>query len=307
MLKVITTIFISILLSNAIFAAPPFIITPHQNITNAQIESYLQTWADEAKYNPFELSMLLIAAGTQRNKTLYHEAFNNFLNSLQLTMDLKNTKQAIAQLQQVADELDQPLSYYTWLLSRAMIAAQRFNDQVQADLLAQLTRQLLITHAVNDSYNGRAWSYLLRYYSQQQPELYQRYRHHVYRFINQLEIQHVNPIDILWARVLELQAAAQAKDTALYHDITTMLAGNTHTQWSDRFKHLPRREYPAWALSLARLAAITMQDVSAYQNLQQPLKQAMASSRNSSDVVLAWVNEQLALIIAAQHPNTKTT
>lgn len=110
--------------------------------------------------------------------------------------------------------------------------------------------------------------------------------------------------DAIWAWIMVLQAAANVSDTSMYNHALSQLkvVAQQNTVADALSKGLLRssasNDYSAWALAIARLAAITIGDTKLFADLDAPTTAAITAAEQANakaEVLLAQVNNQLAL------------
>lgn len=242
------------------------------------VSSNMEVLSREAKDDQYRLGMVLYASAKQGDEKLYRKTL------LSMTKDEKDSKQN---------------SYNAWQLGRVLLAADCINDSTTVkSTLSELKTLLADTNTPKDAFTAWAWGYLaalnddeyklaknnILTSAQILTEQYQKAKDNSQESKTALQAK---LSDALWALVMNAQAAANAKDGEAFQFIleqikkitgqnTVALALSTGLQ-----RLSDSNDYPAWALSIVRLAAATIGDQALYKELEQPLQESIQGAKNA--------------------------
>lgn len=265
-----------------------------KNYIKTQLDSLLSSTAKDA----YLLSMPLLISGELGNKDLYASSLN--------------------QMNQAMDQMpSNPLK--AWLYGRMLLAAHSIGDTETVTKVQSTLKTLLEQLNQDDSTRqDRFTVWALGYIAALDKSEFDVAKNRMMEGADNLtkEFFKVNSSsvseekkqearsDALWAWVMISQAAANAHEKDHYEQaIKQMLLITQQSSLGDALtKGLLRtaasNDYPAWAISIVRLAAQTMGDKTQYDDLLAPLNASISGAKNENKVqetLLAMVNAYLAL------------
>lgn len=221
------------------------------------ITSELNSLVDLAEPDAYELSMPFIIAATVNGQEPYQALNEKMLAALK---DLPEN------------------SFKDWMRGRYLFADKTMNGGVtQSDMLSTLSKNLSDAKTV-DNYTAWAWGYLGNLNSGSQSKMVEA----VTAFSDSAT---ANSSDKLWAWVMVMQASANAGNQTAY-DMSISRINSLGGVAS-----VPESDFPAWAISLARIASATMNDPVYFSSLQASMDAAMASARALEQSAIASQNK----------------
>lgn len=231
-----------------------------------------------------------VATAMFGGRTEFASAVVHLFNHLGLIDDLSGN-----QIQDLRDNFltslnsaEQPVNYWTWLASQ-LISPESNDDEHYPDGTSLVLKILDDPNASKTTFHAWSWGYLVTYYASHSLEQYNQYKEKMLAASDEIAEQPSDLGDVLWARVVDLQAAAIAHDWDTYSLILNHMKRDAK-QKTDlaALESIPSNEYRAWAISLTRLAAATIGDNKTYNYLESPLQTCMQTSKDKTDKVLAW-------------------
>lgn len=286
MVKKISLLLLGTFLFTAIFADTPLTIqtTPAQ-ITPAPLTQAPLSTDNTTSLAAEKLTLPLLTSALSRNYGQYATLLSRILEEL-------NTN------------ADPHFSYQAWILGRVLLAASYMKDSNTADKVANLMLRLLQDNATeHNEYYAWAWAYLVNYYSDQ-PELYEKYKTEMLNSADYYVTEAPKQLsNIVWARVLEALAAANAKDAVQYEVIVNSIKADTKQKnLLNALNTIPDHDYQAWAKAMLAEAAAKVNDLKTYDAIKPTLEQALAAPSENNNYSLQEGNilAKLTLDLAEQ-------
>lgn len=227
----------------------------------------------------YQLSVLLLVSANE-NKQDYENVRNEMLRALDKMTPEQNSKKA-------------------WLLGRVLVAAKTMYDWeiLGGSTRATLRNLLNDPTTTKDEYSAWAWGYV----ADDGKVDYNRYKTDMMRAATDLTSQYEQPekiegvlslSSVLWAWVMDLQAAADANDKETFKEILSRIKSITgeKTLTNAFSKGIPEDDYQAWALSIVYSSAQKINDCDArwdLYNLLADSKQRLL--QKSKDTIGEWV------------------
>ncbi|MEO8402162.1 MAG: hypothetical protein ABI597_10275 [Gammaproteobacteria bacterium] len=249
---------------------------------------HIQSEFQKAKDDAYLLSMPLVASAVQGDKKLYQRILPTMLKALKSFPQEKK-------------------SFKAWMLGRVLLAADLMNDKTAVEKICEELKALLKDKDMSkDRLSAWAIAYLAGLnnaeYTNEKENMIDASHALTKEFI---EGKNTSTTDAMWAWVMSLQAAANANDRETYDLCLQQMLELTHENSivAAISKGLKKDDYPAWALSIVSLAATNMKEEALFQSLQQPLSDAIQSSKDaghSQDMMLAKVNMEVAKLRASK-------
>lgn len=200
---------------------------------------------------------------------------------------------SLSQKIQTAMESSEDNAFKAWLLGRRLLAADLIKDsstldQLQLDLSTLLSKLKFNSHQyASQNYAMYSWAicYLARLNTKEYNVRSQELQSTIvnlensYKKMRQNESMQESELhdmlsNVVWAQIMALTAAANVEDRKIYTDILQQIKSITGQDniTSAIENSLTRTDsssdYPAWALSLIRYAAVQLQDEVMYAELQ---------------------------------------
>jgi hypothetical protein len=277
-------------------------VTNLKNVNFADRASILEganTLLANANGDAYQLSLPLLISAHLGDEKLYHDSSTK--------MDTAMQSPALGTANQN--------SFRAWMYGRMLIAAKNMGDQTNADkTLIHLKNVLNDKNTYSDRFTAWAWGYLASFNDQE----YQAAKNEMELLAAKLTAHYVDVnksnesadkkqearSDALWAWVMNAQAAANANDMGIYHHALERMQFITgeHTVSDALSKGLLRtsasNDYPAWAIGMTRVDAITILDRKLYMELDDTLKNSIDASikaQAKAETFLAQVNREWAL------------
>lgn len=268
---------------------------PERLSTIEGVNELLKTAKDDA----YLLSMPLLTSAILSDKEHYQKVLHDMTHAMQKNPPEKNQ-----------------YSFYAWLYGRVLLASLHIDDgETIANTQKQLKTLLQNENTAKDRFSAWALGYLATLNTHEYSRLRMDMREAgdlltTYYFeIRDDKKSHTDKIqearsDALWAWVMFLQAAAIYDDYAFYqYSLEQMKRISNESQVSLALaKGLLRtsasNDYPAWAMAMTRLAAVTIADQTLYAELEKPLLKSIDDAKLAqakAEVILAQVNNQLAM------------
>lgn len=256
-------------------------------------EQWIPLLDQKAGTDPYQRSIPLLVAAMQNNKAQYNVVLPEMLNNL----GIRDPQQAYT-LEEIEPFVQKKGENYTaWLLGRILLSAKLMHDSSTANKVSLLMQTLLDEAPLQvDAYQAWAQGYLATFFAD--TEQYTKYRQRMLTATDAIKSQ-ASASDLTWARLVDLQAAAIAKDNTTYRTILHTLQNDHATLHEALSKVIPKNDYRSWAISLARLAAAEMSDFSTYRELSNALeitldKDLSSQHNNLADNALTLATMQLA-------------
>lgn len=200
-----------------------------------------------------DFSMALLNASMLNEKILYDETKALLLKEINL-----NQSKSIEENIETIKKHPKP-TLVAWVIGRVVMAANTINDIETAKYYSELLDTFLKDKSIdNDAFKTWAGGYLLGYYANTNNEKYIATKIKVEESTNVLIQTNNNPF-ILWALVMNLQAAAFAKDEEFYNGIVDQMKSQTgKDSLADAIQTMPTQNYPAWATAITMYSATLM-------------------------------------------------
>jgi hypothetical protein len=230
----------------------------------------LNTLFVESQKDAYQLSMPLMIAGMLPDRALY--------TIIEYYMNIEMKKQ------------EEEGTYTDWLRGRILLADYALHGKItRNDILIPLQRHVEFSKT-SDNFMAWAAGYLAA--------VDYRYKDKMLSIVNEFTAnQQAARSDKLWAWVLVLQAAGNARDTGTYLRALDQInaIGEKSSAGESLLNGLSSSsDYPAWAIAVARLAAANMGDTGYFEMLDGPMKQALKNT-GRAEKLLAEVNNRLAI------------
>lgn len=281
---------------------------PQQSIVNAEIASLSQ----QAKNNEYRLGMVLLESAQVGNETLYQQTLHKMQTVL--ANDDKNAQQ---------------YSYKTWRLGRILLAADSIGDVTTATkAAAELKKLLADANTQKDAFSAWAWGYLAALnkteyeYAKNSMLTTASALTEDYKKTQDSKLLPGKLSDALYAWIMDLQAAANAHDRKTYDFIVQQMKTLTNQKslsaalTTSLHRNTESNDYPAWALSMVRLAAATIGDSSIYHELENSLTESIENAKKAghstnensaysakSEATLAQLYQTIAIRRLAEQKN----
>lgn len=195
----------------------------------------------------YHLSVLLLVC-VQESKRDYENIRNEMLSALGKMTPEQNSKKA-------------------WLLGRVLVAAKAMNDQKTVENTQVALRDLLNSPAtMKDEYSAWGWGYLANAdeaeYKKTKTAMVNAAENETRKYEEAPTKTKDMLSSVLWAWVMNLQAAANASDEETYKEALSQIKSATteKTLASALSKGIPEGDYQAWAFSITYHAAQKMED-----------------------------------------------
>jgi hypothetical protein len=252
-----------------------------------------------ANGDAYQTSLPLMLSAHLGDEPLYQQALAK--------MDLAMQSPALADPKQN--------SFRAWMFGRILMAAKNMSDQPTVEKsLIHLKNILNDKNTVPDRFTAWAWGYLASANDKEFHDAKNNMKQaadkltFVYFEINRghdtEEKKQEARSDALWAWVMIAQASANANDLVVYHDALKQLEFITgQNNVADALvKGLLRtsasNDYPAWAIGMTRVDAVTILDKKLFSDLDQPLKKSIEDAIKAQakpEIMLGQVNQQWAI------------
>src|SRR3990167_5400556 len=193
-----------------------------------------------------QLSLPLMVASMENNGNIYRDLLSRMLKALTTSLD-----------HPISNDVNSSFSYQTWLLGRVLLASKYINDYATSEKISALMLGLLQNNnTIHDEFYAWAWAYLVSYYADQ-PEFYNKYKIDMFNAADYYVTHNPTQIEnIVWIRVMELQAVASAKDDTQYQVILQAIKQNTKKSTVlNALDIIPLEDYQAWAKAIVMNAA----------------------------------------------------
>lgn len=236
----------------------------------------------------YQLSLPLLASAQQGDEKTYNKI-------------LPKMKKALAHISG-----NDKNSYKAWLLGRMLLAADVLGEKTVA-IKIRMTTILQSKFTKKDEYF--AWA--LGYLASSSPTEYKKYKQEMMNtayalnniYENAKENQQTHLSNALWAWVMNLQAAANAKDQETYNKILNEIKKITQTfsissaLTTGLQRTSQSNDYPAWALSIVYRAAKKMEDRPLIFELENSLSNSIQEAKKANanaEMILSELNKALA-------------
>lgn len=272
-----------------------------ENKLDSSLTEMIEKLANEAEEDSYKLSMALVAAALEGNKSLYKQILPKLIKALNLTtaysqVDIES-KALYNHISEFSKNTKKPHSYVGWLLGRILFAAIAVQDYHTAEKTAPIMLFVLEDKDTpQDEFTAWAWGYFTMYFACD-PN-YAIFKDKMRQNVAKLVKKSSNPADVinaLWALLLEIQSAAIAQDRLSYDKIIQEMKDLTNKHdVIQALSVIPVDDYRAWALSQLRLAAVRVGDSSLFIRLSAPLRINIAEA-SSNNKALAILNNLISL------------
>lgn len=247
----------------------------------------------------YQLSMQLLISAQLGNEELYQRAL------LKIEAAMQN---------EIFSDISQN-SFKAWLYGRILLAAHSINDAVTiTKTLRELKAVLQDKNTLSDRFSAWSWGYIaslnimeyndakltMKNAADKLTAAYVEINKGSYSDNKKQEFRS----DALWAWVMSLQAAANADDKEVYNYSLEQiqLIAEQPSVSDSLLKGLLRtstsNDYPAWAIAITRLAAVTIGDEKIFMELEAPLIKSIEEAKYAQakpELLLAQVNSQLVI------------
>jgi len=255
----------------------------------AALQIQIQESAAKAK-TPYDISMPLLAAALTNDKAAYPPLRDKMLQASNTVL--------------LHNKPPRDMTEKAWLLGRILVAANSMQDQETVEFTKKILINILKTvrYYRKDACVAWAWGYLQVYNATQDPKAYTDNKLFMLKYTQEL-VNERNPApglepmpmtNILWAEVMDLQAAAAANDRATYQeilkDILTVTGTNTIVE---AFQQMPIEDYRAWAMASVGLAASQMKNEETLELISGAITKVINDSPSSEDKMLAQATWRL--------------
>lgn len=217
----------------------------------------------------YDLSIVLIASALLKNNERYSQTLATFQTALLTAPDN---------------------SFKAWMIGRMLLAATNMQDHATVEKALPVLKKLL-PEVTKDEYY--AWA--LGYLAAVSPEEYIENQSAMITAANSL----TKPADALWSHVMNLQAAARAKDETTFEAILQQMKTFTKKESiAAALAEIPATDWQAWALGITAEAATTIGNKDIYNQLTQPTATAIIEAVKS-DLTANAMLAQISITSAA--------
>lgn len=246
---------------------------------HAEVAANIQKLSEDANDDEYRLGMVVLAGALQNDRQLYDTS-------------LERMQKAVSPLKKETEAKQN--AYKAWRLGRILLAADSIgDDETMKRVKLQLKGILQNNNTAKNAFSAWGWAYLAainktEYDAAKEPMLAAAASvtddyHRMQEKISSNSSKKAKAAfqgklsDALWAWVLSLQAAANAKDKETYTEIQQKIrevnveSSVTAALQNDLKRVSDSNDYPAWALSIVRLAAATMDDKVLFDETTKPL------------------------------------
>jgi hypothetical protein len=250
----------------------------------------------------YQLSMLLLVSSQLGNKEFYQEAF------FKMEAVMKNET-----------FVSSPNSYKAWLYGRILLSANSMEDVNTVKSTLERLKNLLPDEKDENTGSDRFTTWTWGYLASLNNKEYNNAKVAMKKAAEQLtcvyteknnvptleSIRQEARSDALWAWVMSLQAAANAKDKEIYEYSLEQIKGITGQESISEalskglLRTAASNDYPAWAKAIVLLAAATYDDQELFKELTKGTRESIEEARKAGATVekmLAQVSNQLAIV-----------
>lgn len=175
-------------------------------------------------------------------------------------------------------------AFKAWMLGRVTLAAALLEDKVTVEKTLPLLKSLLSDKKVEEN-EFSAWA--LGYIAAVNPDEYKDYKEKMISAADKL----TKPADALWAHVMNLQAAARAKDDSTFQYILNqMITFTKKTTVAEALAEIPASDWQAWALGIAAESSAIMGKKELYDDLKKALDAAIVQAGSTANGMLAQIS-----------------
>lgn len=251
-----------------------------------------------ANGDAYQLSLPLLISAQLGDAGLYQQSLDKIQESLR-SPDNTNPNQN---------------SFRAWMYGRMLMASKSIGDTATMDKTKNELKNLLNDkNTMQDRFTAWAWGYLASLNNKEYHDAKNNMEQSadklttIYMSINSgnasEEKKQEARSDALWAWVMAAQAAANSDDKQFYqHALDHMqIITETHDVSDALLKGLLRtsasNDYPAWAIAMTRVDAVTILDKKLFAELENTLKKSIEDAINAQakpETMLAQVNRELA-------------
>lgn len=293
------------------------------NLNNANFDgkdelvTELNTLRDSAK-NPYEISMVLLASATLGEEKRYETDHDRMVNALKV-LDSKDSPSAWSDMNNhawkawldgrlclaevIAKKIASPQSK-KWLLSHLAFHEKSSNEDLAFYAWASGYRAALDRneYAISKKEMEIAGLKLINIYKEEVKKDQAKE--------GQIPKTQAALSNAIWALVMNLSAAAYAKDKKVYKSIKNQLMlltekkSVTEALETGLLRTAASNDYPAWALAKVRVAAAIMEDNELYKSNGKALEKAIAKA-DGYERVLSTLEGKLAMLIAGEKLQAK--
>lgn len=188
----------------------------------------------------------------------------------------------------------------TWMLGRVALAASQMDDEkTVADTLIQLKK--LLPNVKKDACYAWALGYMAAINTNEYKENKEKMLEAV-KFLTKAA-------DVLWAHVMNLQAAAKEGDQDCFNEILVQMKKYTKKETiAEALSTIPQDDWQAWALGIVLKAAATIRKKELYDELLEPSRLAITDAikvNSMANALLAELDADLAVSLIEKRPTSK--
>lgn len=207
---------------------------------------------------------------------------------------IKNLKDIKSHLSKARDN-----SNKAWMLGRIALSASQMDDKATvASTLIPLKSILKNSEVEKDAYYAWALGYIAAIDTRE----YEEHKTEMLSVTDHLARLNKSPSDVLWAYVIDLQAAATAKDKNCFGETLEKIKTFVEKEMvTDALSVIPQEDWRAWALGITLKATAMIGNIELYKELIESTYAAVIDARNAgkmANALLAQLDmESAALLI----------